>query len=47
MKKFLDFVIGKNIQFDNSKEAGVMLMVADKYDDQGLFNFCEQVVCGR
>ena len=44
MKKFLDFVIGKDIKFDNSKEAGEMLMAADKYDVQGLFNFCEQEV---
>ena len=46
MKKFLDFVIGKDIKFDNSQEAGEMLMAADKYDVQGLFNFCEQEVNG-
>ena len=44
MQKFLDFTMGKNIKFDNSKEAGEMLMVADKYDVQSLFNFCEQEV---
>lgn len=42
MQKFLDFVVGKDIKLDNGKEAGEMLMVADKYDVQGLFNFCEQ-----
>ena len=44
MQKFLEFVIGKDIKLDNGKEAGEMLMAADKYDIQGLFNFCEQEV---
>jgi hypothetical protein len=47
MQKFLDFIVGKDINLTDAKEAAEMLMAADKYNVTGLAKFCAHKVPGK